>query len=52
MPSYKVFKETAVPAQIEPNAIYLVAPASRPGVLEIHVSDAAGNASPPAPLRQ
>lgn len=44
MPTYKVFKETAVPAQIEPNAIYLVAPAAQPGSLEIYVSDAAGTA--------
>lgn len=45
MPSYKIFKETAVPAQIEANAIYLVAPAAQPGVLEVYVSDASGTAT-------
>ncbi|SHL96998.1 hypothetical protein SAMN05444389_102423 [Paracoccus solventivorans] len=43
-PAYEVFKETAVPAQIVPNAVYLVGPTARPGVLEIYVSDAAGTA--------
>lgn len=43
-PTYHVFKETAVPAEIAPNAVYLVAPPGKPGVLEIYVSDAAGTA--------
>lgn len=45
MPTYKVFKETAVPSQIEANAIYLVAPSAQPSTLEIYVSDAAGTAT-------
>lgn len=38
----RVFKETAVPATLAPNAMYLVAPAGRPNDLEIFVTDNTG----------
>lgn len=43
MPNYQVFKETALPAQLAPHSVYFVAPAARPGYLEIYVTNAAGD---------
>lgn len=42
---YKVFKETALPATLQPHAIYLVAPTAQPDYVEIYVTNAAGDAS-------
>ena len=44
-----VFKETAVPAVLEANAIYLVGPASDPTALEIYVTNNAGTATRKTP---
>ena len=45
MPSYKVFKETALPGTLVANGIYLIAPTGNPDALEIYVVDGAGSAS-------
>lgn len=45
MATYRVFKETAVPATFQPHSIYLIAPAARPDLVEIYVSNAAGTAA-------
>lgn len=38
MPTYQVFKETALPGSLQPNSIYLVAPAARPDFVEMYVT--------------
>lgn len=45
MPTLLAFKETALPAELQANAIYFVAPPARPGYVEIYVTDAAGGAA-------
>lgn len=35
---YKVFKETSLPASLESNSIYLIAPSSRPDFVEMYVT--------------
>lgn len=45
MAQFKIFKETAVPSTLEPNAIYLVGPAGQPDFLEIYVTDSGGSAT-------
>lgn len=45
MPAYHVFKETALPGSLTANAIYFIAPPSRPDFVEIYVTNAAGDAS-------
>lgn len=45
MPSYKVFKETALPAQLEPSSIYFVTSGVNADYLEIYVSDMTGSAA-------
>ena len=37
------FKETALPASVNPNSIYFVAPPSNPNVVEVYVTNAAGS---------
>lgn len=44
MPTLLAFKETALPAQLQANALYFVAPPARPGYVEIYVTDSAGDA--------
>jgi hypothetical protein len=45
MATLKIFKETALPGSLEPNAIYLVGPAGQPNVVEMYVTNAAGTAT-------
>lgn len=45
MPSLQFFKETAMPSQLVGNAVYMIAPPSRPNYVEIYVTNAAGTAS-------
>ena len=45
MTEYKVFKETVVPAVLEPHSIYLIASAGTPDYLEIVVTTADGNST-------
>ena len=40
MATYQVFKETALPATLQPHSIYLIAPAGRPGFVEMYVTGA------------
>ena len=42
MDIYQSFKETALPATLEPSAVYFIAPAARPDFVEIYVTDNAG----------
>ena len=44
MTAVRIFKETAVPSTLEPNAIYLVGPANDPATLEVYVVNSAGDA--------
>lgn len=39
----KIFKETALPSQLEANAMYLIAPPSKPNYIEMYVSDMSGS---------
>ena len=39
---YEVFRETALPVELKPYAIYLIAPADRPDYVEMYVVDATG----------
>lgn len=45
MPSYKVFKETALPAQLQPSSIYFVTSGVSADYLEIYVSDMTGSSA-------
>lgn len=38
-----IFKETALPAELQANAMYLIAPPSKPDYVEIYISDRLGN---------
>jgi hypothetical protein len=40
----KIFKETVLPALLVPDSIYYIAPAARPTLVEIYVTDTAGAA--------
>ena len=44
MATFQVFKETAVPSELTPNAVYFIAPPGKPGFVEIYVTDNAGTA--------
>ncbi len=44
MTTYALYKETAVPGTMQPNAIYFIAPTGSPDLLEIYVTNSAGNA--------
>lgn len=37
---FKIYKETALPAELSPHAVYLIAPAQHPDLLEIYVTNA------------
>ncbi len=43
MPDFRIFKETALPAPLQPHGVYLVAPVARPDYLELYVANAAGD---------
>lgn len=45
MSTLSLFKETVVPAQLEANALYFIAPAGQAGVLELYMTDNAGGAT-------
>lgn len=38
-----IFKEKALPSQLEPNAMYLIAPPSKPHYVEMYISDMSGS---------
>jgi hypothetical protein len=40
--TFKVFKETALPATLQPHSVYFIAPSGTPDLLEIFVTNAAG----------
>ena len=40
MTTFKVFKETALPATLQPHSVYFIAPAGTPDLLEIFVTNA------------
>lgn len=42
MATFKIFRETALPATMQPHSVYLVAPASSPNYVEMYVTDATG----------
>lgn len=44
MATFKIFKETALPGTLQANAIYLIAPAGSPDLLEIVVTNATATA--------
>lgn len=43
MTTFQVFKETALPATLQPHSVYFIAPASAPELVEIYVTNAAGS---------
>ena len=45
MATFKIFRETVLPGTLEPYAIYLIAPASKPNHVELYVTNAAGTAA-------
>jgi TUP1-like enhancer of split len=45
MTTFKIFRETTLPGTLQPYAIYLIAPASKPNFVEIYVSDSTGAAA-------
>lgn len=40
MTTFRIYKETALPATLEPHSMYLIAPAANPELLEIFVTNA------------
>ncbi len=44
MTTFRVFKETVLPGQLQPHSVYFVAPAAQPDLLEIFVTDADASA--------
>lgn len=44
MANFAVYKETALPGTLQPNSIYLIAPAAKPEYLEIYATNSAGTA--------
>jgi hypothetical protein len=44
MANFKIFRETALPGTLEPYAMYLIAPPSKPDYVEIYVSNSTGSA--------
>lgn len=42
MSNLKIFKETALPAPLEPNAMYLIAPPAKPNYVEVYVTSKTG----------
>lgn len=45
MATFKIYRETALPGTLQPYAMYIIAPAGSPGLIEIVVTDAAGTGS-------
>lgn len=45
MAIFQIYRETALPGSLQPYAIYLVAPASKPNYVEMYVTNAAGTAT-------
>lgn len=45
MPTFKIFRETALPSTIEPYSIYFIAPTSKPNYVELYVSNNTGTAT-------
>lgn len=44
MSNLKIFKETALPTPLEPNAMYLIAPPAKPNYVEVYVTSKTGAA--------
>lgn len=44
MSNLKIFKETALPSPLEPNAMYLIAPPAKPNYVEVYVTSKTGAA--------
>lgn len=45
MATFKIFRETALPGTLQPYAMYVIAPASKPDYVELYVTNAAGTAT-------
>jgi hypothetical protein len=45
MANFKIFRETAVPGSLQPSAIYIIAPPSKPDYVEIYVTNSTGSAA-------
>lgn len=45
MATFKIFRETTLPGTLQPYAMYVVAPASKPDYIELYVTNAAGTAT-------
>lgn len=45
MTTFKIFRETALPGTLQPYAMYLVAPPSKPEYVEIYVTNSTGSAT-------
>lgn len=43
MATFKIFRETVLPSTLEPYAVYVVAPSSKPNYVEIYVSNSTGS---------
>jgi hypothetical protein len=45
MASFKIFRETALPGTLQPFAMYVIAPPSKPDYVEIYVTNSTGTAA-------
>ena len=45
MAKFQVFRETTLPASLQPYSIYFVAPAAKPDYVELYVSDSTGSSA-------
>jgi hypothetical protein len=45
MATFRIFRETALPGTLQPYAMYVVAPASKPNYVEIYVTNSTGSAA-------
>lgn len=42
MSTFKIFRETALPAQLEPYALYVIAPTAKPNYIELYATNSTG----------
>jgi len=45
MAKFQIFRETVLPSSLEPYALYLVAPPSKPDYIELYATDSTGSAT-------
>lgn len=45
MATFKIFRETAVPSSLEPYALYVIAPTSKPDFIELYATNSTGTAT-------